>query len=80
VYQAGNTEKPSQLLWLSPASKAPTKAADNDNYRDVWLSPDGHRLAVTIGPAHVASLLVGTAAQNGYWASAAARRSGSIFF
>ena len=53
VYQAGNTAKPSQLLWLSPGSKAATKAAENDNYRDLWLSPDSHRLAVTIGSPHV---------------------------
>jgi eukaryotic-like serine/threonine-protein kinase len=53
VYQAGNTAKPSQLLWLSPGSRAGTKAAENDNYRDLWLSPDGHRLAVTIGSPHV---------------------------
>jgi Tol biopolymer transport system component len=52
VYQTGNTEKPSQLLWLSPGGKAPTKAAENDNYRDVWLSPDGHRVAVTISAPH----------------------------
>jgi Tol biopolymer transport system component len=52
VYQGGNTAKPSQLLWLSPASKAATKAAENDNYRDLSLSPDGHRLAVTIGAPH----------------------------
>jgi Tol biopolymer transport system component len=49
VYQAGNSAKPSQLLWMAPGDKAATIAADYDNYRDLRLSRDGLRLAVTIG-------------------------------
>jgi Tol biopolymer transport system component len=53
VYQTGNSAKPSELLWLAPGSKAATRAAEsNDNYRELRLSPDGHKLAVTIGSPH----------------------------
>jgi len=53
VYQAGNSEKPSELLWLTPGNKAATKAAESgDNYRELRLSPDGHKLAITIGSPH----------------------------
>jgi Tol biopolymer transport system component len=52
VYQAGNSAKPSQLLWQAPRTNASTGAADNDNYRDLWLSRDGTKLAVTIGAPH----------------------------
>jgi Tol biopolymer transport system component len=53
VYQAGNSAKPSELLWLAPGNKAATRAAEsNDNYRDLRLSPDGRKLAVTIGAPH----------------------------
>lgn len=52
VYQSGNTARASQLLWLAPGSKAPVRVAENDNYRELALSPDGRRLAVTIGSPH----------------------------
>jgi eukaryotic-like serine/threonine-protein kinase len=53
VYQAGNNAKPSELLWLAPGNKAATRAAESkDNYRELRLSPDGHKLAVTIGSPH----------------------------
>jgi Tol biopolymer transport system component len=38
---------------LAPGNKAATRAAEsNDNYRDLRLSPDGHKLAVMIGAPH----------------------------
>jgi len=52
VYQAGNNAKPSELLWLAPGNKSSTRAAERDNYRDLRLSPDGRKLAVTIGAPH----------------------------
>jgi serine/threonine-protein kinase len=52
VYQSGNNAKPSELLWLTPGNKAATRAADRDNYRDLRLSPDGRKLAATIGAPH----------------------------
>jgi eukaryotic-like serine/threonine-protein kinase len=53
VYQAGGNEKPSELLWLAPGNKSSTPSPENrDDYRELRLSPDGHRLAVTIGSPH----------------------------
>ena len=52
VYQAGNNAKPSELLWLAPGNKSPTRVGERDNYRDLRLSPDGRKLAVTIGAPH----------------------------
>ncbi len=49
VYQAGSSAQASELLWLAPG-KAPAKAAESvDSYSLLRLSPDGHKLAVTIG-------------------------------
>ena len=54
VYQVGSGEKPSELLWLAPGGKPPTRAAEiRENYRDLRLSPDGRHLAVTIGAPHI---------------------------
>jgi len=53
VYQSGNSEKPSDLLWLGPGNKAAVRAVESRNtYRDLRLSPDGHKVAVTIGAPH----------------------------
>jgi serine/threonine protein kinase len=53
VYQAGGSGKPSELLWLAPGNKPPTRATESrDNYRELRLSPDGRKLAVTIGSPH----------------------------
>jgi len=53
VFQAGGSEKPSQVLWLAPGNNSPTPAVEGrDNYRELRLSPDGKRLAVTIGAPH----------------------------
>ena len=53
AYQTGNSTKPSELLWFAPGNKAAKRAAEsNDNYRELRLSPDGHKLAVTIGAPH----------------------------
>jgi Tol biopolymer transport system component len=52
VYQSGNNAKPSELHWLTPGNKPAARAGDRDNYRDLRLSPDGRKLAATIGAPH----------------------------
>jgi serine/threonine protein kinase/Tol biopolymer transport system component len=53
VYQAGSNDKPSELLWYAPGNQPARPAATSrGNYRDLRLSPDGHKLAITIGSPH----------------------------
>jgi eukaryotic-like serine/threonine-protein kinase len=50
VYQPGSSAQQSELLWQSPTNKVPVKAVDGtDKYGLVQLSPDGRKLATTIG-------------------------------
>jgi serine/threonine protein kinase len=49
VYQPDVSAHGSQLLWYGRDGRVLGKLGDLDQYRELRLSPDGHRLAATIG-------------------------------
>jgi len=49
VFHAGSSIPGSQLQWFAPNGAAIGKLGERDRYIDLRLSPDNHKLAVTVG-------------------------------
>jgi len=49
VFHAGSSILGSQLQWFAPNGAALGKLGERDRYIDLRLSPDNHKLAVTVG-------------------------------
>jgi Tol biopolymer transport system component/tRNA A-37 threonylcarbamoyl transferase component Bud32 len=49
AYQAGSARLGTELMWFDRGGKQTGKLSDRERYSDPRLSPDGRRLAVTVG-------------------------------